>query len=301
MASKKVPRKGPKSPTLPGQGYSPTTVVFFPFDLFGSAGSGAGADLLADELREILADNQHEQVFTRAAAYQDYMRLTEVVFETPADYQDWRRQGRHLARRALDAGERLLWVAGNHLGVLPVYDELGADTLVVQLDAHLDIHHFSDCTRELSHGNFLRHVEGDRPAVINVGHRELLLLPDDIRAFFRAAHPAAALAVDPGRCLQQLQQAARGARRVFVDIDCDVFDPAYFPAAPRPVPFGLTPQQVLGVLEAVWSERVAGVAFSEFDPGRDRNDQGLSTVVWLIEYLLLKWYEPEGTDGVPKR
>jgi hypothetical protein len=31
-----------------------TCAVFFPFDLFGSGGAGAGVDLLVDELREIL-------------------------------------------------------------------------------------------------------------------------------------------------------------------------------------------------------------------------------------------------------
>jgi len=44
------------------------TAVVFPFDLFGSAGAAAGAELLADELREILADNRRETVTTRARA-----------------------------------------------------------------------------------------------------------------------------------------------------------------------------------------------------------------------------------------
>ena len=48
-----------------------TTAVCFPFDLFGSPGAGAGAELLADELREMLADNRRERVPTRALAYQD--------------------------------------------------------------------------------------------------------------------------------------------------------------------------------------------------------------------------------------
>lgn len=61
----------------------------------------------------------------------------------------------------------------------------------------------------------------------------------------------------------------------------------------HPLPFGLSPHTVLRFLDAVWSDRVIGVALSEFDPGRDRNDQSLSTLVWLLEYLLLKRYERE--------
>src|SRR5918911_996148 len=60
--------KGPKA-----------TAVIFPFDLFGSPGAGAGAALVADELREVLADNRRERVPTRAAAYTDRLRRSDYV------------------------------------------------------------------------------------------------------------------------------------------------------------------------------------------------------------------------------
>jgi hypothetical protein len=43
---------------------------------------------------------------------------------------------------------------------------------------------------------------------------------------------------------------------------------------------------------------VAGLLVSEFDPGRDRDDRGLSTLVWLLEYLLLRRHEGAG-GGLP--
>jgi arginase family enzyme len=270
-----------------------TTAIFFPFDLFGSRGAGAGAELLADAFRELLADNRREQVPTRARAYAGQLRLREYTFETQRAYDAWRRRGRAAARRVLDRGDFLLWLAGNHLGVLPVYDELSrlGNTLVVQLDAHLDIYHLSDCTAELSHGNFLMHCAGPLPPLVNFGHRELLLRPDHVAAYYRATFPASALAVDPAPALAYLRRAARAAARVFIDLDCDVFDRAYFPAVANPVPFGLSPQLVLRLLDAVWSERVLGLAVSEFDPARDAADHSLATLMWLLEYLLLKRYE----------
>ena len=57
------------------------------------------------------------------------------------------------------------------------------------------------------------------------------------------------------------------------------------------MPFGLSPQQVLRVVDAAWSGNVIGLAVSEFDPARDRNDQSLAALVWLLEYLLLRRYE----------
>jgi arginase family enzyme len=271
-----------------------TTVIVFPFDLFGSAGAGAGAELLADELREVLADNRRERVPTRASAYTDKVRLREFTFETLDAYQDWRNQGRRAARQVLRQGDFLLWLTGNHLGALPLYDELAGqkDTLVIQFDAHLDIHHFHDCSSELSHGNFLLHCAGPLPSLVNVGHRELLLRPDYIRDYFDATFPAEQLAVDPAPALEKVRALAAGSRRVFLDLDCDVLDLAFFPAIPRPVPFGISPHLLLRFLDAAWSEQVAGLVVSEFDPGRDRNDQGLATLVWLLEYVLLRRYEP---------
>jgi agmatinase len=270
-----------------------TSAVFFPFDLFGSGGAGAGASLLADELQEVLADNRRERVHTRARAYTRHVRVRELTFETLADYASWRERGRKAAREVLRQGDFLLWVAGNHLGVLPVYDELAGreDALVVQLDAHLDVHHFAGCTAEPSHGNFLLHCDGPLPPLVNAGHRELLLTPEYVGKYYRRTFSASELAVDPGPALAHLREAARAARRVFLDVDCDVFDPAYFPATPQPVPFGLAPPLVLRLIDAAWGSNVAGLFVSEFDPARDRNDVSLAAVVWLIEYLLLRLYE----------
>src|SRR6516225_8515755 len=115
-----------------------TRAVIFPFDLFGSGGTRAGAELLADALREMLADNRREKVATRARAYAGKVRIEEYTFDRLEDYNGWRETAQKEARTALDRGDFLLWITGNHLGALPVYDVLsGADTAVVQFDAHL--------------------------------------------------------------------------------------------------------------------------------------------------------------------
>jgi arginase family enzyme len=271
-----------------------TTAVFFPFDLFGSAGTAPGAELLADALKEVLADTRRERLPTRARAYQDQVRIQEIGFAGTEDYESWRPRARKAIARVLGRGDFLLWATGNHLGVLPVYDELAAsaaDTLVIQLDAHLDIYNLSDCTAELSHGNFLLHAEQPLPRIVNLGSRELLLEPDYIARYYGRTFSAAELAVSFEPALAYLRKSSRQASRVFIDLDCDVFDPAFFPAVTHPLPFGLTATQVLRVLDAVWSPRVMGLALSEFDPARDRQDQSLAMLMWLMEHLLLRLYE----------
>ena len=115
--------------------------------------------------------------------------------------------------------------------------------------------------------------------------------PTTSRRTYHETFPAADLAVDPAPALERLRRAVGAAERVFLDLDCDVFDPAYFPAVAEPVPFGLAPPLFLRLLDAVWSPKVAGVFVSEFDPARDRDDRGLALLMWLLEYLLLRRYE----------
>jgi arginase family enzyme len=268
-----------------------TTAVVFPFDLFGSAGTGAGAQLLGDVLREALDDTAAEDRLTRPHAYAGQLSIEEHPFETMAQVQAWRQSGREAARRLMGEGEFVLWLAGNHLGVLPVYEELGPDALVIQFDAHLDCYDLYDTTEELCHGNFLRHADGPLPQIVNIGHRDLFLLPKDVKRTFAEAHAVETVAADLPKVLTSLRKRVGKAKRVWIDLDTDVLDPAFAPGVPQPMPFGLTPLQLLTLLDAAWSDKVVGMSVSEFDPGRDDRDRTLSLLGWLIERVLLKKYE----------
>lgn len=268
-----------------------SAVVVFPFDLFGSAGTGAGAQLLGEAVREIIDDTETETRQTRADAYRGKIEVREAAFDTLEQVRDWRSRGAELAGEALDGGNFLIWLAGNHLAVLPVFEQLGPNTLVVQFDAHLDIHDFHDTTPDLSHGNFLRHAERPLPKLVNVGHRDLLLPAKAIGRTFAATCPAETVAADPGRAIKELRGHARRAKRIWIDLDCDALDPAFLPGVQHPLPFGLSPATILTLVDAVWSDKVVGVSVSEFDPGRDVRDASLNLLGWFIEWLLLKKFE----------
>jgi len=262
--------------------------IVFPFDQFGSAGTGAGAQLLGDAVREILDDTEQETRPCRADCLRGQVEVREFAFDTLAKLTGWRKTGRQAARRALKAGQFLVWLGGNHLSVLPALEELGRESLVVQFDAHLDIYSFHDNTRELSHGNFLKHFESPRPRLVNVGHRDLFLTPREIAETFEAVYSAVDVASDLERVAAELRAKATGAKRVWIDLDCDALDPAALPAVQQPLPFGLAPAAFLKLLGAVWSENVAGLSVSEFDPGRDTRDASLNLLGWLLEWVLLR-------------
>src|SRR5439155_770497 len=85
-----------------------------------------------------------------------------------------------------------------------------------------------------------------------------------------------------GGTAAELRALAAAAPRIWIDLDCDAFDPAYLPAVQQLLPFGLVPSAFLKLLDAVWSEKVAGLSISEFDPGRDGRDASLNLLGWLI-------------------
>lgn len=262
-------------------------VVCFPFDALGNAGCGAGAALLTDAVYEIIEDTEHETRPTRADAYRGRIEVTEYAFDTLPDLATWRETGSKCIRQSLTENRFTLWLGGNHLSVLPVYESLEANDLVIQFDAHFDLFDLHDTVEELSHGNFLRHA-ASLPKIVNVGHRDLLIADETVRNVYKETVSAAAVAADFPAIAKQLHAKAAKAKRVWIDIDVDVFDPAFAPAVHQRTPFGLLPQQMLNLLEAVWSSHVVGVSISEFDPGRDGNDQSLLLLGWLVEWILLR-------------
>lgn len=272
----------------------PTTVVVFPFDAYGGAGTGAGAQLLGDLVHEILDDTEAETRPCRADCLRGNVQVREFSFESPRQVQDWRKTGRAAARKAIKAGDFLLWLGGNHLSALPVLEELGRDSLVVQFDAHLDVYSFHDNTKELSHGNFLTKFESAPPRLVNVGHRDLFLTPGEIGETFEGVYSALDVAADVERVAAELGAKAAGAKRVWIDLDADALDPAALPAVQQPLPFGLAPPAFLKLLDAAWSGKVIGMSVSEFDPGRDARDAGLNLLGWLIEFVLLRVNSPTG-------
>lgn len=277
-----------------------TAAVFFPFDCFGSAGTARGAELLADAVREMLADNRREQMPARGHCYTPHIQVRETAFANEKKISKWRSQGRSLVQKSLAGARRLVWVTGNHLGLLPIYDELAAtadETLVLQFDAHLDIYNLTDCESQPTHGNFLMHVKGCLPTIINIGSRDLMLPVDHVQKYYQTVFPAIQIAEDPSGVVAAVAKAAKKFRRIVIDLDCDVFDPAFFPAVLQPMPIGLAPAFLVRILQAIDPQRIDVVAISEFAPSQDVEDQGLGTLLWMLEWLFLCWYET-GSDPI---
>jgi agmatinase len=259
-------------------------IVCFPFDLFGNAGCGDGARLLSDVVREIVDDTAQETRTTRAHGYANTLVIEDVDFETIESLDQWKKHGERVFKFATKQSDFTLWLGGNHLSVMPVYESLKPTDLVVQFDAHLDIFDLHDTKETLSHGNFIKHLKS-RPKIINLGHRDLLIPTEDIEKYYQIATPAYSANAEMDRWFPLAMQ---NTKRIWLDIDADVFDPAYCPAVHQRSPGGFSLDRMLMLLEIfMMSGKVIGCSISEFDPGRDRDEQSLNLLGWLVEWLLV--------------
>jgi agmatinase len=263
------------------------SAIVFPFDSFGSAGTGAGALILGDILHEACEDAAEEEQETRLSAYTEQLEIVEAEFDTPQAISDWRSTGETYITTALQESDFTVWLSGNHLGVMPVFEELNADDLIIQLDAHYDGYDLSDTSDELSHGNFLRFLPDERPKILHLGSRDLFLPTERALEFVDRIHTAEECHSDFERVLTTIRTMANQAERVWLDIDVDALDPAFAPGVILPMPFGFTAQQLWRILEAANTPKFVGMSLSEFSPGHDVRDTTLQLLAWFLERALL--------------
>jgi agmatinase len=257
----------------------------FPFDVFGSAGSSEGAKLLIDLIQEIIDDSEQESLATRTDEFASRIQIDEQEFKTVDAIKNWQLTGqRHISKHLEKKDTFTLWLGGNHLSILPVYEALREDDLIIQFDAHLDVYHLHDNIEEPSHGNFIRDAKISAP-LVNIGNRDLFLHQEEINKYFDeviSEHYDILL-------FKKLKKYVAKAKRIWIDIDIDVIDPAFCPAVSTPLPFGMLPQTLLQWLSKIWAtDKVVGMSLSEFLPASDRDSKSLELLGWLVEWSLLQ-------------
>lgn len=273
-----------------------THVVCVPLDLFGNAGTSRGAEIFFDAIKDLVDDALVEEVPHRTQLFAESIRFADLPLATIEQAQRWHDSSLEQALERIAATDEFFWwLGGNHLTSLPLYEAIAQvrpSAVVVQFDAHLDIYNLSDCFADLSHGNFI--MKASRmPRLVNVGNRELVLDPAHIDRYFAACYPADKVYTALPAVIEELRQTCFNADMIYLDIDCDVFDAAFFPGLVEPRPFGLSPMTVLGIINSLPLEKIHGIAVSEYLPARDQESRSLDTLVWLFEYLMLRRYGVE--------
>lgn len=267
-------------------------MLFWPFPLFGNPGGDAGVAALHDAFLGALEEHAEEPA-SRLQSVAREVDVGMIEFLQVEDLAGWRAELRGRFEGMLEAGDFPVVVGANHLVALPLLDAYADKperVAVLSFDAHLDAYDLAASREPIHHGNFLLHLaKGPRLAIANVGHRDLVLESAQVEAYFDrvwgiediAARPLGEVAAEIARFLEPFD-------RVHIDIDLDALDPSVMRAVGTPMPCGLSTQQLVGILGALWSDKVSGVSISEYDAGRDLDGNGRHLVVWLIEMILLR-------------
>lgn len=190
----------------------------------------------------------------------------------------------------LSRGARPLMLGGEHsltAGAVRGALEHHPDLVVVQLDAHADLR--ADYLGEkFSHACAMRRClelldDGDAPGaarLLQVGIRS------GTREEFAELRESGRYCAAEGVVLAE-RAADFGPRPVYLTVDLDIFDPAYFPGTGTPEPGGINWREFEQMLAALGRLNIIGCDVMELAPGLDPTDVSSVLAAKVVRELLL--------------
>jgi agmatinase len=109
------------------------------------------------------------------------------------------------------------------------------------------------------------------------------------RLFFRDVFTINNIGI--GKSIQQTKTHLRG-KQIYLTLDIDVVDPAYAPGTSTPEPFGLTPTDVLEIIET-FSPQLIGCDITEVCPPYDHGQTAVLAAKLIQTYLRGIWRRTE--------
>jgi agmatinase len=166
------------------------------------------------------------------------------------------------------------FAGGDHAVTIPIIAalaEIGEPVHIIQIDAHPDLYLDYEGSRNSHACTIARALEMSHVAsVTQLGIRTMNASQKPLLEHYRER-----IHIFSGRDLvgelPALSHIPAGAP-VYLTVDLDGFDPAFAPGTSHPVPGGLTPRQVLNLIQnAHW--KLVGMDVVEVNPDLDFNDQ----------------------------
>ncbi len=191
-------------------------------------------------------------------------------------------------KRIIGDGKTPIMIGGEH-SLTCACVRAFSDVNVVVLDAHLDLRDEYAGTRQ-SHACVSRRIL-DRVGVesyaslgIRSGAREEydFAKQNGVR-FYSATQVQSEGVVNITQDL--IKYLGKG--KIYLSIDMDVIDPAYAPAVGTPEPFGLTPDDIRYILQAL-APRVVGFDLVEISPDYDHGQTSLLGAKLIREFIVVK-------------
>ncbi len=174
-------------------------------------------------------------------------------------------------REILESGKFPIVLGGEHTvtyGCVKAFKETG----VLSFDAHMDLRD-EYIGKRLSHATFVRRLcdELGSDHFFEVGARAICQEELDFATERKVRYNTSLQILKNGidKTASEVLDWSSRFRKIYVTIDMDVLDPAYAPGVGNPVPEGLSPTQMLELLERIVSSRTVGLDVVEVSPHYD--------------------------------
>jgi agmatinase len=167
-------------------------------------------------------------------------------------------------------------IGGDHSITPGIIAAFPNDIAVISLDAHMDFRQIYK-NDIYNHACVIRRIADHIPirniAVLGIrsAEKEEYEQAQQQGLFFRDAFTLEKIGI--GKTIEQTKTHIKG-KKIYLTLDIDVIDPAYAPGTSTPEPFGLTPMNVIEIIEA-FSPQLIGCDFIEVCPSYDHGQTAL--------------------------
>jgi len=185
-------------------------------------------------------------------------------------------------------------IGGDHSITPGIIAAFPKDIAVISLDAHMDFRqkYKNDV---YNHACVIRRVADHIPlqniAVLGIrsAEKEEYKQAQEQGLFFRDAFTINKIGIE--KIIQQTKTNLKG-KQIYLTLDIDVVDPAYAPGTSTPEPFGLTPMDVLEIIEA-FSPQLIGCDIVEVCPPYDHGQTAVLAAKLVQTFISEIWRNRE--------
>jgi agmatinase len=185
-------------------------------------------------------------------------------------------------------------IGGDHSITPGIIAAFPKDIAVISLDAHMDFRqkYKNDI---YNHACVIRRVADHIPlrniAVIGIrsAEKEEYEQTQELGLFFHDAFTINKIGI--GKSIQKIKTHLKG-KQIYLTLDIDVVDPAYAPGTSTPEPLGLTPMDVLEIIEA-FSPQLIGCDIVEVCPPYDHGQTAILAAKFIQTCISGIWRNTE--------
>lgn len=271
--------------------YSHSEVVFVPVPFDGTSTWGKGADKAPQAILEASEKVELYDIETKSSVYEKGFFTVPPVCTGDEKSEDVADLVQEAITKIVDDKKFPVMIGGEHsvsIGAFRAMASRYEDFSILQFDAHSDMRdEYYDS--KYNHGCVMargkevcNHIT--QVGIRSMGEEELVNINQD-RVFY-------AFDINSGRLGNWIEKViSQLTDNVYITIDVDAMDPAYFPATGTPEPEGIRYRDILDTIKAVaQTKNIIGLDVVELAPTDDSKPSDFTAAKLIYQILSYKYF-----------